>query len=405
MLNFGGAVILMQLNIDLNFEVGEVEDFEQIENCKPQKIFSTQVCDFFNALSKKILAAPEAKNFSDVVTFAFWCRKASITKMAENYQQENSRLGRGIIFHIAPSNVAVNFAYSFAAGLLAGNINIIRLPSKNFPQVEIICAAVKAVLADFPALKKYIYFVRYGHEEDITKFLSAICDVRVIWGGDDTIKKIRRAELKSCAYDVTFSDRFGIAVINAEKFLQAENKSKIIDNFFNDTYLTDQNACSSPKFVFWFGKKSAAARNIFWNLFQEKVDKNYTLQDVQAVDKLTNLYLLAAAKNVKFISGANNKITRVEIFEVDSELTNFQGNSGFFIECEISDLKNILPICGRRCQTLAYFGINSELLKNFVLENSPKGIDRIVPIGETLNFNLHWDGYDLINSLSRTIFL
>jgi hypothetical protein len=29
------------------------------------------------------------------------------------------------------------------------------------------------------------------------------------------------------------------------------------------------------------------------------------------------------------------------------------------------------------------------------------GIDRIVPIGKTTDFNLIWDGYDLINVLSR----
>lgn len=42
--------------------------------------------------------------------------------------------GRGVAFHIAPSNVAVNFAFSLAAGLLTGNANIVRLSSKPFPR-------------------------------------------------------------------------------------------------------------------------------------------------------------------------------------------------------------------------------------------------------------------------------
>ena len=42
-------------------------------------------------------------------------------------------------------------------------------------------------------------------------------------------------------------------------------------------------------------------------------------------------------------------------------------------------------------------------LKDFIMSNRPKGIDRIVPLGKTLNFSLIWDGYDLIYSMSRKI--
>ena len=33
----------------------------------------------------------------------------------------------------------------------------------------------------------------------------------------------------------------------------------------------------------------------------------------------------------------------------------------------------------------------------------PRGVDRIVPIGRTMDFSLMWDGYDLIRSMSRRI--
>jgi hypothetical protein len=32
-----------------------------------------------------------------------------------------------------------------------------------------------------------------------------------------------------------------------------------------------------------------------------------------------------------------------------------------------------------------------------------KGVDRIVPIGKTMDFDLIWDGYDLIERFTRTI--
>ena len=42
-------------------------------------------------------------------------------------------------------------------------------------------------------------------------------------------------------------------------------------------------------------------------------------------------------------------------------------------------------------------------LKVFIKNFRPNGIDRIVPLGKSSEFSLVWDGYDLINILSRKI--
>ena len=52
---------------------------------------------------------------------------------------------------------------------------------------------------------------------------------------------------------------------------------------------------------------------------------------------------------------------------------------------------------------MSQYGIDKEDLISFFKENKPLGIDRAVPIGNTLNFSLNWDGYDLISQMSRII--
>ena len=52
-------------------------------------------------------------------------------------------------------------------------------------------------------------------------------------------------------------------------------------------------------------------------------------------------------------------------------------------------------------QSLGYFGFTREELVDFVLRSRFKGLDRIVPIGETTAFSLTWDGYNLIEMFSR----
>ena len=147
--------------------------------------FDGRILDFLNAVAKALLADGEAKAYPDVVTFAFWIRSASTKKLMERFSREDGafQLGRGVTFHIAPSNVPVNYAYSLAAGLLTGNVNIVRVPSKDFPQVDIIDRAIAAVLAmpEYAEMKKRVCLVRYGRDKAVNDALSAMADTRVIW--------------------------------------------------------------------------------------------------------------------------------------------------------------------------------------------------------------------------------
>ena len=91
---------------------------------------------------------------SDVLSFAFWCRKGNIQKLKEQWGGEGEhRLGKGVVFHIAPSNVPVNFAFSYLFSLFAGNANIVRVPSKPFAQILLIANAIKEELNNFPEIK------------------------------------------------------------------------------------------------------------------------------------------------------------------------------------------------------------------------------------------------------------
>ena len=63
----------------------------------------------------------------------------------------------------------------------------------------------------------------------------------------------------------------------------------------------------------------------------------------------------------------------------------------------------MVPIIKNKYQTLAYYGYDREMWKDFVLKNRMIGVDRIVPIGETTAFSLTWDGYNLIDQLTRIV--
>ena len=399
-------MIPMRQHFDsVTYALGNVEIAAQMEQVRPLPVFSEEACAFLSALSARILKDAEAKAFPDVMTLGFWCRPAALRQMQRVYEAEKNRIGRGIVFHIAPSNVAVNFAYSCLTAFLAGNASIVRLPSKDFPQVDVLCRIFAETLAEFPALFPYFLFVRYGHVQEVNEHYSRMCQTRVVWGGDATIDTIRRAPLAPRANEITFADRHSLAALDADAYLAAADKARIAQDFYNDTYLSDQNACTAPHFVVWLGaaEKVKAAQDLFWRTLRALVKDRYTMQAVQAVDKLTQLYRLGACFEVRQVPAEDNLITRVRVAKLTEEMTAYRAGSGFFIEYAAQELAEIRPLCGISCQTLSYYGVQRDALLQEILAMRPAGVDRIVPLGRTMDFALVWDGIDLIRTMSRVV--
>ncbi len=395
-------------NISLLFP--EKIDWEEVRKSAPEPVFSGQVIHFLNELSRGLLRDPQSRLYPDVVTFAFFCRKANLVLQKKKYSSDELRLGKGILFHIAPSNVPVNFAYSLVAGLLAGNCNIVKISSKEFPQVDLIIRHLKKIAEKgehAEALSKVI-LVRYdSRREENTAFFSQWCDVRIIWGGDHTIRMIRKNEIGARATDVTFADRYSLAVLNADELIREPAMEKVAQGFYNDTYLFDQNACSSPHLIVWLGGKEnrAKAQALFWDAVHREVKSRYEFQAILSIDKLTNFYLQSLGMAVSRSNGYDNTLVRVSLAKLDQEIEHYRGRGGYFCEYEAECLDELAGIIKRNYQTLAYYKMDREELKRFVIHNRLTGIDRIVPVGETTAFSLLWDGNDLIRSFSREVHL
>jgi hypothetical protein len=408
MLKLGAVVILMQQNSNDIINLFPVSvDWEMIKTEKTDVVFSENTINYLNELSKSILKDPKAKLYPDVITFAFFCRRANIERLKGDYSSEDFRIGRGVVFHIAPSNVPINFAFSLVAGLLSGNKNIVKVSYKQFTQVDIVVRHLHLLEEQqiFSDVSKRIAVIRFPRTSNATEFFSSFCDIRVIWGGNDTIEQIRKNAIPSRSFDITFANRYSFAVINAEKLINENNIEAIVHGFYNDTYLFDQNACSAPHLVVWLGNNENVkkAKVLFWEKLGELVDKKYEFQNVMAIDKEVAFYRQAISMSVKKRGLSNNKLYCVEIKALRNDIEEFKCIGGYFTEYTAEKFDEIAPIIKNNYQTMAYYGIDSDNLIEFMSQHKPHGIDRFSKIGLTTQFSLTWDGYNLISSLSRTV--
>ena len=399
-------MIHMQQSIDrIQFLTGNKELLVNASSTPARATWSEHTVEFMGAFSRNLLKDPRTKGYVDVTSYAFWIRNASLRQIKEHYYPHvESKVGRGVAFHIAPSNVPINFAVSFTSSLLAGNINIIRVSDKQFEQVDIVVDALKKTFSEgFEDMEQYLIIVRYEHDEEITQFISSMCDVRIIWGGDRTIYSVRAAKLPPRAIEMSFADRHSLALINSDEVINADAE-KLAEDFYTDTYYIDQNACSSPRIIIWFGNNVEEAKEIFWGAVEKLVKRDYDFKEIQAIDKLDQFCQLAAINTNIHIQNNNNIVTRVKVDKLDSEIMDYKFGGGYFFEYEAGDLSEIAPLMTKPCQTLSYFGMDGHNIQKFVIEGGFRGGDRVVPIGKTMDLTFKWDGFDMIENMSRYVY-
>ncbi len=399
-------MIHMLQSIDkVEFLTGSSEMLLNVPNTPARPTWAERTIEFLGAFSRNLLKDSRTKGFVDVTSYAFWIRNASLRQIKNHYYPHiESKVGRGMAFHIAPSNVPVNFAVSFTSSLLAGNINVVRVSNKSFEQVGIIVDALKKTFSEgFEDVEQYLIIVRYEHDEEITQFISSMCDVRIIWGGDRTIYTVRAAKLPPRAIEMSFADRHSIALINSDAVMEADI-DKLVDGFYTDTYYIDQNACSSPRMVIWFGNKIEEAKKRFWRAVEKLVKRDYEFKEIQAIDKLDQFCQLAAINTDINKENESNLVTRVKVSKLDAEIMDYKFGGGYFFEYDAKELDDIAPIMTKPCQTLSYFGLDGHKIQQFVINGGFRGGDRVVPIGKTMDLTFKWDGFDMIENMSRYVY-
>ncbi len=375
---------------------------------KAYKIFEINTINFLDKVSQEIIKNKKYSKYSDLATFAFYIRKKNLIKISKEYQNKDRIIGRGIAYHIPPSNIPINFAYSLVFGLLSGNNNIVRLPSKNFIQINILCKIFYKILRN----KKYLEFhkriclIKYDRSDEISSELSKKADVRLIWGGDETINQFKKYPTSSRCVDLNFANRYSISIIDINKLSKISdyNLKNIANRFYNDSYTMDQKGCSSPQALIWIGSDKKNIKDKFFDILSEIAKKKYDNDLPVTNDKIASLSMAAIKSKIDFVSSYKNfNLVRIKLKKISKDIEKIHPHFGTFVEVDITSISLIDKIISKKLQTISYFGIDKKEIYNLIFKYGILGVDRVVPIGRALDMNIEWDGYDIIKTLSRII--
>lgn len=376
--------------------------------------FAEEVTAFTARLSSIILGDPRSRPLPEVVALGYWLRPASIRRLAERFATLDGGVGVrgpvGVALHIPPANVDPIFAYSWLLALLCGNASIVRLPRRRGAVADLLLDQIAVALRDHPAIAAVTAFVEYGHDDAITAALSAEAGLRIIWGGDETIRHIRSLPLSPRGKEVVFADRRSFAAIAAPAFLALDDSAAytLMDRLALDVFLFDQMACSSVRMLAWCGSPQAveaATQRAIPLLRKAAADRGFTVEPAAALAKYAACQRLAMDFPVSGIDWGDGRLAVIELDPGTPPLwpeTDHTGG-GLLLQTRINDLADLIPLVDLRVQTLAQYGFDRDDLAEFVRRLNGRGIDRIVPLGSAMDFAAIWDGYDLLAEFTRLV--
>lgn len=377
---------------------------------RPLPLFSPSAMDFLHQLETEIKENTVLSADTSYAALGFWLRRKHLESLQARTANYQYRLGRGAIFHVTPTNIPVMFAYSFIIALLAGNSNIVRISPRIVEKTHLLWDTIRRFLEydKFRDLKESNAIISYEKDSSINDQLSAACDGRIIWGGNDSIREVRQSPLPPQAIELVFADRYSLAVFDSATLRNATDDELALwaHHFYNDTYAMDQNACSSPKIIFWLAPKETDISSVqkrWWQIAARQAAV-YDLAPIKVSRKYTQLWQFSmTCPALQTIERFHNLLYVYTLSDLPPDITVLSGTFGQFFQYTITDLMDLMPLLSKKVQTISLLGIDKDRLRRQMVAGNVLGGDRIVSVGQAMNMDIVWDGYHMLESLSRII--
>lgn len=391
--------------------IESLDDFLRTARALTKEPFAAEQVAFLSAVSQGLLKHPRLRRDPAGAALGFWLRRANLVAFETDFRTRiiagRRVVSTGLVFHVAPANVDTMFAYSWALSFLAGNANVVRLTTRMSPLVEDLLQCLNTVFVAHAESCRGNWFITYGHDDAITGRLSAMCDARIVWGGDETVRRLRAVPLNPHAAERSFASKRSLSVISANAFLSAEEASRrqVAEGMAVDIVPFGQMACSSPHVVYWVGagKDCRRAMQVFEAHLETAMEAKLGDADFGWAVRRLNFAFGAVAEGRADELSHHPHTTAVFSPRANSAELAEPCGAGLLAHTAVDSVSSVPLLLGRHHQTIMYFGLTNAERDDLARDAGRAGVDRVVPVGQALDFGPYWDGYDFWGDLTRVV--
>jgi len=370
--------------------------------------FSEQVLECIRLLSKRLLSSEYARAMPQIMALGYWIRPSALKLLQYKLQgsdDQNTIISpRGLAFHLPPQNVDTLFAYSWVLSYLVGNTNVVRVGSEPGEVSRWLIAQILSVLEEAGESHRNV-FCSYGYSStDFTVKISYLCDLRVIWGGDEKIESVSQSVTRPDGLTLGFSDRKSMCIVNtvAYKRSSAEEKIALAQGLYNDIFWFDQLGCGSPRLIAWVGAEQPEVEELYRLIDAVAEEKNHQTPTGVDLQKFSFANVQLACERSRKADRISGHVLVMET-EFDSSVFDQVMGGGLLYQVRLTNIEEVSKFLRPDLQTITEFGFDQSAKLKLANEMGLKGGYRIVPVGKALEFNSVWDGVELMTHFTRQV--
>jgi hypothetical protein len=188
--------------------------------------------------------------------------------------------------------------------------------------------------------------------------------------------------------------------------LDNSEKKQFVRKVYNDIFLFDQMACSSARLLFWFQGSDEnyhqAQIDFASRMADEAATRNYEIAPHTALAKFAAINRSAIDYDLDAVLREKAHLNIVGLKTL-ADIRDQNIGAGFLYAKHINRVDEIAQFLRRKDQTLSYFGFDKAEINAIAKDLVPYGLDRIVPVGNALDFDSVWDGFELLGNLARYV--
>jgi len=309
-------------------------------------------------------------------------------------------LPRGVVCHWIAGNVPLLGMFSWALSALAGNVNVIRLSSRQADFVSPLLALLADSSADGARMARETLVLRFEREDEAAhRRMSRVADVRIAWGGEESVDAIAALPARWDCETVVFGPRVSLAVVDP-----ALATDGTLARLVTDIVYFDQLACSSPQRVFVKGRPGHPAFDRFVDRFTAVFQQQSRATPRQPLN-FSETYRIHLDRTRALLEGASvrcDEQTQWTVAISAAPIASLTCMNRFVEIVPFDDVADLGPRMPSQVQTAVTL-LEGDDLERFSLIGAWRGVCRFPRPGDGNSFENPWDGVPLISRLTRWV--
>lgn len=400
---------------------------------KQQEWLNSQPVDaiigLIGQVSKKWASDPQLQRIKDrgLLFLSSWCDEKNLRSVTnvglrgnigyldrflpfpdsdKHYLKANAR---GLVCHWLAGNVQILGMFALVQSIISKNVNLLKVSSRDdgvftdilneFKGTSYTTGSGYTIQGD-DLLKtiSVVYFSR--HASKLGEEMSKEADVRIAWGGRESVETVSGYPARYDAETVIFGPKLSFSVIAKEELSSFQEAKKLARKVSIDASVFDQTGCASPHNLY-IEEGGMISPEEFCDILGDSMKKTefQIPKPLMSPEQVSQIHSIRGVYDFKGIVKGSETMSWTILLDDLDEIDKPVYSRVLFVH-KVKSIFDSLKHIDDNTQTIGIAAPTEKALE-FAMEATKHGVMRLPLIGRMLNFEMPWDGIFLFDRLVK----